>query len=233
MMSHQIGMIGGTGPQGQGLALRWGLANETIIMGSRSLEKAEKISNQVNEKLGKNLCIPRINEECVKESEIILLTVPFEHVVSTLKPLIPLFTPKHILVDVTVPLKPFEKGKMVDILPENEINAKSATELLRNILPNEIPVIGAFKTLSNITLRDLDRLPKLNQDVFIFGREREAKKIVKQKSELIHNLRAVDAGGTLSARNIERFTAFLIGLNIRYKTHNCGFMVTGLPERNW
>ncbi len=230
-MSLQIGMIGGTGPQGQGLAIRWGLVNEKIIIGSRSQEKAKVISNQVNEKLGKELCIPRINEDCVKESEIVLLTVPFEHVISTLKPLIPLFTPKHILVDVTVPLKPFEKGKMVDILPENQIHAKSATELLRDILPDDVPVVGAFKTLSNAILRDIDRLPELNQDVFILGREKEAKRIIKQKAELIHNLRAVDAGGTLSARHVERFTAFLIGLNVRYKTHDCGFMVTGLPKR--
>ncbi|WP_455463841.1 NADPH-dependent F420 reductase [Candidatus Hodarchaeum mangrovi] len=230
-MSLQIGMIGGTGPQGQGLAIRWGLVNEKIIIGSRSQEKAKVISNQVNEKLGKELCIPRINEDCVKESEIVLLTVPFEHVISTLKPLIPLFTPKHILVDVTVPLKPFEKGKMVDILPENQIYAKSATELLRDILPDDVPVVGAFKTLSNAILRDIDRLPELNQDVFILGREKEAKRIIKQKAELIHNLRAVDAGGTLSARHVERFTAFLIGLNVRYKTHDCGFMVTGLPKK--
>lgn len=232
-MSQKIGLIGGTGPQGQGLALRWGFANEAVIMGSRSLEKAKRISNHVNEKLGKDLCIPRTNEDCIKESEIIVLTIPFEHVLATLKPLIPLLTPKHIIVDVTVPLKPFEKGKMVDILPENEIKAKSATELIRDIIPDEIPVIGAFKTLSNSILRDIDRLPILNQDVFIFGREIEAKRIIKQKVILIQNLRVIDAGGTLSARHIERFTAFLIGLNIRYKTHDCGFMVTGLPEKNW
>ncbi|MHA1228711.1 MAG: NADPH-dependent F420 reductase, partial [Candidatus Hodarchaeales archaeon] len=217
----------------QGLASRWGLADEVVIMGSRSQEKANRISTQVNEKLGKKVVIPKTNEECVKEANVILLTVPFQYAVSTLEPLLKYFTSDHILVDVTVPLKPFEKGKMVDVLPESDIGAKSATELLRKIVPKEIPVVGAFKTLSNSTLQDIDRLPVLNQDVFILGKDKEAKSIVKEKAELIKNLRAVDAGGTLSARHVEHFTAFLIGLNKRYKTHDCGFIVSGLTSKNW
>ncbi|MFX0181510.1 MAG: NADPH-dependent F420 reductase [Candidatus Hodarchaeota archaeon] len=232
-MANTIGMIGGTGPQGQGLALRWGLAGESVIMGSREQEKANRISAQVNEELGSDLVIPRINEACVKEADIILCTTPFDYIVKTITPFIKFLTSDHIVVDVTVPLKPFEKGKMVDLLPELEHGAKSATELLRKIIPAEVPVIGAFKTLSNATLQDIDRLPVLNQDVFIFGRDKRAKHIVKEKAALIKNLRPVDSGGTLSARHVERFTAFLIGLNRRYKTHDCGFNVTGLPERDW
>ncbi|MHA1513694.1 MAG: hypothetical protein ACTSRJ_06525, partial [Candidatus Hodarchaeales archaeon] len=59
------------------------------------------------------------------------------------------------------------------------------------------------------------------------------KHIVKEKTVLIKNLNPVDAGGTLSARHVEHFTAFLIGLNRRYRTHDCGFQVTGLPSREW
>lgn len=226
-------MIGGTGPQGQGLALRWGLSGESVIMGSRQQEKANKISEQVNGILGKDLVIPRTNEDCVKESDIILCTTPFDSIVKTITPFIKYFTEDHIIVDVTVPLKPFEKGKMVDLLTELEYGARSASELLRKVIPTEIPLIGAFKTLSNVTLQDIDRLPTLDQDVFIFGRDKQAKHIVKEKTALIKNLRPVDAGGTLSARHVERFTAFLIGLNRRYKTHDCGFNVTGLSERDW
>ncbi len=226
-------MIGGTGPQGQGLALRWGLAGESVIMGSRQQEKANRISAQVNEKLGRDLVIPRTNEGCVKESDIILCTTPFDYIVKTITPFIKYFTDDQIIVDVTVPLKPFEKGKMVDLLPELDQRAKSATELLRKVIPTEIPLVGAFKTLSNATLQDIDRIPVLGQDVFIFGRDKHAKHLVKEKSALIRNLRPVDAGGTLSARHIERFTAFLIGLNRRYKTHDCGFSVTGLTGRDW
>lgn len=226
-------MIGGTGPQGQGLALRWGLAGESVIMGSREQEKADRISAQVNEKLGKDLVIPRTNEDCVKESEIILCTTPFDYIVKTITPFIKYLTSDHIVVDVTVPLKPFEKGKMVDILPELDQGANSASELLRKVIPTEVPLVGAFKTLSNATLQDIDRLPVLNQDVFIFSRDKHAKHIIKEKAALIKNLNPVDAGGTLSARHVERFTAFLIGLNRRYKTHDCGFRVTGLTTREW
>lgn len=232
-MAKIIGMIGGTGPQGQGLALRWGLAGESVIMGSRQQDKADRISTQVNEKLGKELVIPRTNEACVKESDIILCTTPFDYIVKTISPFIKFLTSDHIVVDVTVPLKPFEKGKMVDLLLELEQGARSATELLRKVIPAEISLVGAFKTLSNATLQDVDRLPVLNQDVFILGRDKQAKHIVKEKAALIKNLRPVDSGGTLSARHVERFTAFLIGLNRRYKTHDCGFNVTGLTERDW
>jgi NADPH-dependent F420 reductase len=232
-MERKIGMIGGTGPQGQGLALRWGLAGESVIMGSRQQEKADRISAEVNTKLGNDLVIPRVNEKCVEEADIVLLTVPFDYAVSTLTPLLKHFTPDKILVDVTVPLKPFEKGKLVDVLPELEQEAKSATELLRKITPSDIPVVGAFKTLSNTTLQDTDRLPTLNQDVFVFSKDREAKHVVKEIAALIKNLRPVDSGGTLAARHVERFTAFLIGLNRRYKTHDSGFYVSGLPSRDW
>jgi NADPH-dependent F420 reductase len=232
-MAKKIGLIGGTGPQGQGLALRWGLAGEPIIMGSRQQEKAESISAEVNVKIGKDLITPMINEECVKESDIILITVPFNHALSTLKPLLPTITESQILVDVTVPLKPFEKGKMVDVLPVETLGKLSGTEVLRKEIPQEIPLVGAFKTLSNATLQDVERLPTLEQDVFIFGKDKQAKHIIKEKTLLIPNLNPLDAGGTLSARHVERFTAFLIGLNRRYKTHDSGFQVTGLPTRDW
>ena len=231
-MDRTIGMIGGTGPQGQGLALRWGLVGESVIMGSRQQEKADRISAEVNARIGRDLVIPRTNEKCVEEADIILLTVPFEYAEATLKPLLPRMTEKKILVDVTVPLKPFKKGKIVDILPEDQIGASSATELFHKLAP-EIPVIGAFKTLSNSTLNAIDEFPILNQDVFILGKDKEAKRIVKEKAALIKNLRPVNTGSFKSARHVERFTAFVIGLNIRYKTHYAGIQITGLPEKEW
>ena len=232
-MTNTIGLIGGTGPQGQGLSLRWGLAGESVIMGSRKQEKADTISREVNTILGKDLVIPMTNEDCVQEADIVLITVPFQYAVETLNPLLDLMTEKKILVDVTVPLKPFEKGKMVDTYPILEHDKRSATELLRKIVPKEIPIVGAYKTLSNATLQDIDRIPILNQDVYIFGKSKAAKHVIKEKTILIKNLRPVDSGGTLSARHVEHFTAFLIGLNRRYKTHDCGFKVTGLPSREW
>lgn len=231
-MDKKIGMIGGTGPQGQGLALRWGLAGEPIIMGSRQQEKADRISAEVNKRIGQDLVTPRTNEKCVEEADIILLTVPFEYAEATLKPLLPLMSEKKIVVDVTVPLKPFEKGKMVDVLPDDQIGAPSATELFQKLAP-EIPVIGAFKTLSNFTLDAIDEIPTLDQDVFILGKNKEAKRIVTEKAALIKNLRPVNAGSYKSARHVERFTAFVIGLNRRYKTHHAGMQITGLPTKEW
>lgn len=232
-MAKKIGFIGGTGPLGKGLAIRWGLAGEKILMGSRKQEKADKIALEVNTIIGKDLVVPMTNELSVTEADIILITTPFKHASSTLKTLLPCISSEKIIVDVTVPLKPFEKGKMVDILPPSDYGAQSGTELIRKIVPSDIPIIGAFKTLSNSTLQDIDRFPELDQDVYIFGKDRNAKSIIKSKTELIKNLRPVDAGGTLSARHIEHFTAFLIGLNRRYRTHDCGFTVTGLTQREW
>ncbi|MHA1976997.1 MAG: NADPH-dependent F420 reductase [Candidatus Hodarchaeales archaeon] len=232
-MVEKIGLIGGTGPLGQGLALRWGLAGEKIVMGSRQQEKADKISLELNTKLKNQLIIPMTNEDCVQEANIILVTTPFNFMISTLEPLVSHLSENQIIVDVTVPLKPFEKGKMVDLLSPADLKAQSATELLRKFLPPNIPVVGAFKTLSNSTLRDIDRIPTLEQDVFIFGKDKESKNKIRNKTLKIRNLRPVDAGGTLSARHVERFTAFLIGLNRRYKTHDSGINVSGLPTRDW
>ncbi len=232
-MAKQIGIIGGTGPQGQGLALRWGMAKEEVILGSRKRDKAMKIAKIVNEKLGDEIIFPNTNEACIKESDIILITIPFESLLKTITSITNILSPEQIIVDVTVPLKPFEKGKMVDLLSENSLGAKSATELLRNIIPSEIPVIGAFKTLSNTILQDIERFPILNQDIYVFGRDKKAKQLVREKASLIKELRPVDAGGTLSARHIEHMVAFLIGLNIRYRTHDCGFTVSGLPVKGW
>ncbi|MHA1968963.1 MAG: NADPH-dependent F420 reductase, partial [Candidatus Hodarchaeales archaeon] len=163
-MTKQIGIIGGTGPQGQGLALRWGMANEQVILGSRQRDKAIKIAQIVNEKLGEEIIIPRTNEACIKESDIILITIPFDSLLKTITSFANILSPEQIIVDVTVPLKPFEKGKMVDLLPEKYLGAKSATEFLRNIIPSETPIVGAFKTLSNAILQDIERFPILNQD---------------------------------------------------------------------
>ena len=229
-MDRIIGMIGGTGPQGQGLALRWGLAGEQVIMGSRQQEKADKIAAEVNAKLGQDLVIPRVNEKCVEEADIVLLTVPFEYAEATLKPFLPLLSENKILVDVTVPLL-VEKGKMVDVLPEDQVGAPSATELFVKLAP-DVPVVGAFKTLSNATLQAIDELPTLDQDVFIFGKNKEAKRIVKEKAALIKNLRPVNAGNYRAGRHVERFTAFVIGCNIRYKTHHSGMRITGLPDKD-
>ncbi|MCK5345699.1 MAG: NADPH-dependent F420 reductase [Candidatus Heimdallarchaeota archaeon] len=232
-MKDKIGLIGGTGPLGQGLALRWGLAGEPVWMGSRLQEKADKITLEINSKLNKQIIQPMTNRDCIQEADIILIATPFNFMIKTIEPLLPYLTEEKILVDVTVPLKPFEKGKMVDILSQIDLKAQSATELLRKVVPPSIPVVGAFKTLSNSTLRDIDRLPTLDQDVFIFSKDKEAKNRVKEKALIIEHLRPVDAGGTLSARHVEGFTAFLIGLNLRYKTHDSGIKVSGLPTRKW
>ncbi len=232
-MTDKIGLIGGTGPLGQGLALRWSFAGEPIIMGSRQQEKADRIAGEINTRLNTDLIQPMTNEECIQEAEIVLISTPFNFMIQTIEPLIPYLSEEKILVDVTVPLKPFAKGKMVDILSHDDLRALSATELLRKTIPQQVPVVGAFKTLSNSTLREIDRLPVLEQDVFIFSKDKAAKNKVKEKAVKIKNLRPVDAGGTLSARHVERFTAFLIGLNRRYKTHDSGIKVSGLPKREW
>ena len=90
-------------------------------------------------------------------------------------------------------------------------------------------------TKRNMRLRIKDFLNavNMNPEDFIKLSSKEAKHIVKEKVTLIKRLNPVDAGGTLSARHVERFTAFLIGINVRYKTHDSGITITGLPPRDW
>jgi len=202
-----VGIIGGTGPQGQGLAMRFAVAGVPIFIGSREKNKSEEIVAEINKKLpsGSALIEGGTNQEAINRStEIIIFAVPWEahnYLLNDLKDQIG----KKTLVDIVVPLSKNDPKK-VSMPPEG-----SATEAAQSILGEETPVVGALHNVSATTLQNLDW--KINCDVLVCGNNLNARKQVMSLIEKI-GVTAYNAGDAESARCIEALTSILIRINI-------------------
>ena len=202
-----IAIIGGTGPQGQGLALRFANAGVSVALGSRDPLRAEEIGKQVNSLVpeGGAKVLGVTNSEAVAlADQIVILSVPWSAHNETLHGLKALLTNK-ILVDIVVPLSPTDPKK-VDMPTEG-----SATEAAQALLGADIPVIGALHNVSATTLNNLDW--PINCDILVCGNSLDARKTV---IELIKKLgvEAYNVGDAQSARCVEAITPILIRLNI-------------------
>ena len=202
-----VGIIGGTGPQGQGLAMRFAVAGVPIFIGSREKNKSEEIVAEINKKIpsGSALIEGGTNQEAINRStEIIIFAVPWEahnYLLNDLKDQIG----KKTLVDIVVPLSKNDPKK-VSMPPEG-----SATEAAQSILGKETPVVGALHNVSATTLQNLDW--KINCDVLVCGNNLNARKQVMLLIEKI-GVTAYNAGDAESARCIEALTSILIRINI-------------------
>ena len=207
----KLALIGGTGPQGKGLALRWAKAGITVVMGSRQLEKAKAIADELNARLPSGA--PRIeglaNTDAARAAdEFVVLTVPFSGHRSTIESLRESLAGK-ILVDVVVPLDE-EDAKKMKMPPEG-----SAVEEAEAILGDTCHVVGALHNVSAHVLDLVDTT--INCDVLVVGRNLEAREKVIALCERL-GAKAYNAGGADSARTVEGMTAVLIRLNSSKKT---------------
>ncbi len=218
-----VGIIGGTGEEGRGLALRWAMAGARVIIGSRSAERAKEAADELNAIPGHDPITFGDNQEAVASADFVLLTVPFAHAASTLESLAGSFKPGAILIDITVPVS-FEKGRVRYVEPPEG----SASEHLQARLPESIPLVAAFKTEPAHLL--LDPGAALDCDVFVASDSKEARERVMEAIPSIEGFRAVDAGTLYSARTLERMTVLLIGINRRYKVKTGRFRVLGLES---
>jgi hypothetical protein len=219
----KIGLIGGTGEEGRGLALRWARAGAQVAIGSRSIERATEAASAVNEMLVSNPVGHGLNQRVIRESDFVLLTVPFDHAASTLESHAGDFSDGSILIDITVPVS-FNHGRVRYIeLPEG-----SASEHLRARLPEKVELVAAFKTEPAHLLVDPDGT--LDCDVFVAGDSREAKSRVMEAISFMEGARPVDAGTLYSARALERMTVLAIGINRRYKVKAARYRIVGLPQ---
>jgi NADPH-dependent F420 reductase len=217
----RIGLIGGTGEEGRGLALRWALAGAQVVIGSRAIEKAKATAKELNAILGGERILGDTNHAAIAGSEFVLLTVPFAHAASTLDGHRQDFREGAVLIDITVPAS-FEQGRVRYIeLPEG-----SASEHLQSLLPEKIPVVAAFKTEPAHLLAEAHEA--LDCDSFVASDSKEAKTRVIDAIKFIEDLRPVDAGTLYSARALERMTVLAIGINRRYKIKTARYRVIGL-----
>ncbi|MGH9823709.1 MAG: NADPH-dependent F420 reductase, partial [Blastocatellia bacterium] len=217
-----IGLLGGTGDEGRGLALRWAKAGARVIIGSRSIEKAQSAADEVNRLLGGGKCVEAAeNVKSASQADFVLLSVPFEHADAIVGAHQSYFRKGSILIDATVPLS-FEGGKVRYV----ESPEGSASEHLRTILRPDIPLVTAFKTMPAHVL--LDPAESLDCDDFVAGDSKDARARVIEAMSFIEGLRGVDAGTLESARAIERFTLLAVGINRRYKKKSARYRVVGI-----
>lgn len=217
----KIAILGGTGEQGPGLALRWAKAGEEVIIGSRQKQKGERVAAELNRVLGKDLLRGTDNVSAAAEAEVVVLTVPYSAHVSTLETVKGQLKGK-IFVDVSVPLDPDNPRQVIMPL------AGSAAEEAQQVLGPEVKVVGALQNVSAHLLRDPNAV--VDCDALVCGSNKEARAIVMQLVERL-GIHALDAGPLEAARLIEPITALLIRLNIRYKGQSAGIRITGLPGR--
>lgn len=217
----KVGLIGGTGEEGRGLALRWAMAGARVAIGSRTIERAKTTADELNQFVANNPISYGENSTVVAESEFVLLTVPFAHAASTLDSHKQDFRAGAILIDITVPVS-FEQGRVRYV----ELAEGSASEHLRAQLPEQVPLVAAFKTEPAHLLADASA--KLDCDVFVASDDKEAKARVMEAVKFIEGLRPVDAGTLYSARTLERMTVLAIGINRRYKIKTACYRVMGL-----
>jgi NADPH-dependent F420 reductase len=217
-----IAIIGGTGPEGSGLALRWARAGETVVIGSRSAERAAEVAARISARSGTNTVSGRDNAAACKAAGLVILTVPFEAQAETLKHLKPVLRPGQILVDTTVPLAASLGGRATRTVG---VWQGSAAEQAKELAPDGVSVVAAFH---NVSSELLNGDGPVDCDVIVCSDDKEAAKSVRELVRKIPGVRSLDGGRLENARIVEQITALLVGLNIRHKGHS-GIRITGLP----
>ena len=223
-MSRAIAVIGGTGPAGTGLALRWARVGETVIIGSRDAARAQQTAETIRKRVGANAQVSGMeNSAACAASDLLVLTVPFEGQASLLKQLKPAIRSGSVLIDATVPLAASVGGRASRTLG---VWQGSAAQQTAELVPKGVSVAAAFHNLSADVLNgDGDA----DCDVIVCSDDPNTTQIAMELAAKISGVRAIDGGKLENARLVEQVTALLIGLNIRHKGHS-GIRITGLPD---
>lgn len=209
-----VGVLGGTGEQGRGLAHRWSLAGQQVIVGSRSAERAETAAAELGHGvrgLG--------NAACAAASDVVVVAVPFDGHRELLESLVAELSGK-VVVDCANPLG-FDKQGAYALAVDEGSAAQQAAAVL-----TESKVVGAFHHISAVLLLD-ESVDRVETDVLVVGDDREATDLVQALANRIPGMRGVYAGRLRNAHQVEAMTANLISINRRYKAH-AGLRVTDL-----
>jgi len=219
----KIGIIGGTGGQGLGIAIRFVQAGEDVIIGSRTTEKAQAAVDKIKDLLEE--VVPNIksaeNPDAATEADVLVLTVPLTAQRATLISIKEQAAGK-ILMDATGPLESAIGGSPTRCLylPEG-----AASERAQKILP-ETTIICAFNNISSGALMNFKE--PIDCDCLIAGDDQESKIKAAKLIEKIPGVRVVDCGPLERAQIIEKITPLLIGLNIKKTCKDAGIRITGI-----
>jgi NADPH-dependent F420 reductase len=214
----RLAFVGGTGPEGRGLALRLSQLGHSIVIGSRSRERAEEAARELSELVGDRDVTGLPNDEAAAAGEIVLLTIPYAGLRDTLRPLTR-STQEKIVVSCVAPVE-FREGRPFAL----RVEAGSAAQEVQELLPDS-RVVSAFQTVDAHQLQDLDAA--LDTDVIICSDDVEARRAIVRLANELPGVRALSGGRLSSSRYVEECTALLITINRIYKVHS-GIRLTGI-----
>lgn len=217
---RKIAVVGGTGAEGSGIALRLAHAGHAVTIGSRSIEKASAVADELNHILGRNAVTWAGNNDAAKSAEITFLTVPYAAQRRTAEDIKASLDGK-ILVDATAPLVPPKVARVQ--LPEGG----SAVAALQAMLGDSVRVVSALQNVAAEKLRRLNE--PVPCDVLVCGDDVEARATV---IDLLNGagMNAISAGGIANSAAAEALTSVLIAINRAYKVRHAGIRITGLEE---
>ncbi len=218
-----VAVIGGTGEEGFGLALRLAVAGHRVVIGSRSHERGAQAAERARDLLGARGSVDGVaNEEAAAGAEVVVVTVPFAGQADIYRSLSPHVPSGRIVVDATSPLATAVGGRAWQVVRPWH---GSAAEQAKALLDPGVRLVAGFHTIAAPALQAIER--PVESDVFLCGSDADAKATVGELVEAIPNLRWVDAGDLSLARIVETLTALLVSVNRAYKIHDAGFRVTG------
>jgi NADPH-dependent F420 reductase len=218
-----VGVLGGTGPQGKGLAVRLAAAGQRILLGSRDAERAADIATDVAARALPAAGAAEVsvqggsNVDVAGAADLVIIAVPYDGHAAVLAELAAPLAGK-VVVDCVVPMGFDELGAYVLDVPEGSVTQQAAA-----LLPDSF-VVGAFHHLSAVLLQDLSK-PTLDGDVMVVGDDRSATDTVQALAGRLPGMRGVYAGRLRNARQVEALTINLVSVNRRYKAH-AGIRVT-------
>ncbi len=209
-----IAVLGGTGPQGRGLARRFAAAGLKVVIGSRTAERAEAAAEALADV---GFVSGAANADAAAIGDVVLVVVPWDGHKELLEPLVSALAGK-VVVDCVNPLGFDKQGAFALAVEEG-----SATQQAAAIL-TESRVVGAFHNVSAVLLEDPE-VASIETDVLVLGDDREATELVQALADVVPGMRGVYAGRLRNAHQVEALTANLISINRRYKAH-AGVRVT-------
>jgi len=223
-MTDSITIVGGTGQEGFGLALRWAHAGAHVRIGSRNRDRAAEACERLAQLVPQARLEAHLNAEAVERASLVVVTVPLAAQIETLQSIRDSLRSAAVVVDATVPLEKAIGGRLSQILPLWE---GSAAERARRCLGSNVRVTAAFHCLSASLLGDLTQ--PVDSDVLVAGDDAEARALVCRWAGKIAGARAVDIGALENARYAEHLAALLISLNLRHRVKSSGVRFRGLP----
>jgi NADPH-dependent F420 reductase len=218
---YKIAVLGGTGAQGSGLALRLATSGHAVIIGSRSADKARVAASELSNRLSGKAIAGTDNRQAAAAAEIAILTVPYAVQKATVEEVLAELDGK-ILVDATVPLVP-PKVSVVQ-LPDGQ----SAVAAVQQLVGNKVRVVSAFQNVSAQHLSDLDH--EVDCDVLVCGDDQDACEVAIGLIADI-GMRGLYAGPIRNSAAVEALTSVLITINRRHKVAGSGIRITGLLKK--